>query len=808
MIQELNKSKGCKSREHAEGSNTGALVAGGLLLVIAATILAYGPVLFNFFNGDDFVHLYWLKDAIKNPELIWRNFHSSWLDGTTTRFYRPLISIFMVTDYLVWGLNGLGFHITNLLFHIASTVLIFFIVKNLHRDANIWALVAAGLFGLYPLHPEAVSWITGRVDSVVTPFCLFSLLSYMYFRQSGKILWAAMCTASMWLGLLSKEMAITLPAVFVLYEVFYGKTNLTNSPLTNSPISWLIEKAKSVIINTGWFWLMLGVYFFVRVKALGTFVGGYDDSLLYIANWNTFIGNWIHGLKKLLVPLNSNLINTKHWISVSWQSSAITSAVLAIYAMIKDRQLLRPVAFLTIWLAFCLAPVYKLFAITDDLQGSRLAYLATVPLCMLMTVAFAHFPRGSSFKTLAKATLAFIFLFSAGMMLWTNNQAWAEAGRQSNAIRMSLNELYKQMPGDPQVLFIGLPDEVNGSYICRNALAGMTRSPQMHRNAVNGLMVNSFEPILPFGYLKESLYEAKDQVKLFRWSGTSSSASNGFLPITLPQSKVMESFTTKWQGQDFKQVLQPQNVAGSTFAWQPDGSLTVSSEVNARKHAQVVLNLGPLPCWFTDFIAVDFEILRLPAASSQIGADLLYKNEINKDFELRRRTHAQIYPRTVFALHSQPEWSLGGTAKQFKLLLPPGCKVTIKSIALVQPETVMPLISFFNSGYSGTKGYLHISKDVSQKDNRQEIGIDVRKIAGAVGARIEITRQNLLFEFQNITEPSRVIAQTIDTKKKDTVILKADQFPAAGIYELRARALDSAGKPIGLASDHIVISAD
>src|SRR3990167_7438096 len=102
-----------------------------LVFVLAATLVAYSPVLFNFFNGDDFVHLTWLNDAIANPELIWRNFHSSWLDGTTTRFYRPLISVFMVSDYLIWGANGLGFRITNLLCHGVSTIFIFLIVSHL-----------------------------------------------------------------------------------------------------------------------------------------------------------------------------------------------------------------------------------------------------------------------------------------------------------------------------------------------------------------------------------------------------------------------------------------------------------------------------------------------------------------------------------------------------------------------------------------------------------------------------------------------------------------------------------------------------
>jgi len=61
------------------------------IVAVAITIVAYSSCLFDWFVGDDYVHLIWLKEAVVHPELIWRNFYTSWLDGTTTKFYRPLI---------------------------------------------------------------------------------------------------------------------------------------------------------------------------------------------------------------------------------------------------------------------------------------------------------------------------------------------------------------------------------------------------------------------------------------------------------------------------------------------------------------------------------------------------------------------------------------------------------------------------------------------------------------------------------------------------------------------------------------------
>ena len=193
-------------------------------------MLAYSNILFNFFLGDDFVHLTWLSKAVHDPSLLLRNFTHNWLDIQTYRFYRPLISVVMFTDYLIWGANGLGFHITNVLFHTVSTILVFGITKQLAgkitaRDStydDIWPTAAALLFGLYPLHCEPVSWITGRVDTIVTTFYLAAVWCYIRWRGGAGILFMVSSLASMTLALLSKEMAVFIPALLAAYEVIFA----------------------------------------------------------------------------------------------------------------------------------------------------------------------------------------------------------------------------------------------------------------------------------------------------------------------------------------------------------------------------------------------------------------------------------------------------------------------------------------------------------------------------------------------------------------------------------------------------------
>jgi hypothetical protein len=783
----------------------------GLMCIVVLSMLAYSPVFFNFFLGDDFVHLTWLTQAVNNWELIWRNFHSSWLDGTTTRFYRPLISVFMVSDYLMYGLNGLGFRITNLLFHLTSSLLIFMIVRRAARPVSArpsnnptvdaWALMSAAIFALYPLHPEPVSWITGRVDTVVTTFILGSFWCYLRWRSSFNNAWLVAASLSFVLGLLSKEMAITMPAVLVVYEgarwlqVRLEKHEPTEYPLDDADTN---QTLKSVLFGLATFWVILAAYFVVRLISLKTVVGGYDDSLLFIADPQGFLLNWVYGLRMMVVPLNKMLMGWHHWLTNVWLVCLASSAALAVATIVKDRATRVFIGFVSIWLVMCLLPVYKIFSITADLQGSRLAYLATVPLSILLAYGFTRSLTVFTNKNVRSAVvgLAALFIFANTAALWMNNQPWRQAGLEANAIRSALSKLYSLVPGDPQVLLIGLPDQINGAYTCRNALWGMTKAPQLERDIVNCQMVNQFEPIFPFGYLKQSLWENKANVLIRRWSPT----EKQLIPVALPALNDRE--TISWSGDQLKTMV----VAGPGSRLHWNGSMATVTAHAQKLRPGADIELPGVDCFNVEFVRVKANLDQPGNTAS--GADLLYQNNANPEFALDRRTHS---PATngssqewLFAMRSLPEWSLGGGKPRLRLLLPQGSITSITAIEVVNRKQVMPTLSFENSGYLGSKGYLHLSNSEPVK----ELQVDASNLPSAVATEIETTRTNLLFEEQHSTTLSKLRRGLVKGPLTGTIKLHKDDFPNAGIYELRVWAKDAADKTVGVCSDHIVISVD
>jgi protein O-mannosyl-transferase len=770
-----NQDEGTESGGKQKRSNFMLLTA--LSAIVLATILAYSGVLSNFFNGDDYVHLTWLRQAVQQPELIWRNFHSSWLDGTTTRFYRPLISIFMVTDYLIWGANGLGFHITNLLFHISSSLLLFLVVRNIEpgerqSGRDTWALAAAAVFALYPLHPEAVSWITGRVDSIVTTFCLVSFYGYLRWRNQASKAGFAICITGMVLGLLSKEMAITLPALFAFWELVFGGTGKSTA-----------GTLRNAVVKTLPMWLLLAGYFVLRRFALGTFVGGYDDSLFYIANLKGYVLGWLHSLKMFIVPINKDYLGSHDALTKIWQATLAVIGVLSAGTLIRNKASARVLIFTLGWLVLCLIPVYKLFnSISDDLQGTRLAYLATAPLAVLLTYFLSNLLSTRKAAYYARVATAVVLIGSCTALLWTNNQAWASAGNESRNIQLALRQFYSTVSGDPQVFIVALPDNIHGGYVCRNALSGMTKMPQLQRDIQNCLMVDRFDQILPFGYLKPSLYASRNEVRLLRWD----SKNAALQPTNLPEASTAE-----------------------TIKSMPAGGLELRGGPGIKGRPEIPLDGIGADCWNIDFIQCDVTL----AADHKPGkhtADLFYSNDIHPEYELAHRSPCEINPALTkqtltFPLHNLPDWALGGKNHGLKLLFPENCHLTVTDIRSVPPASLLPKISFTNSGFTGSKGFLHISKVHPES----AIIFDVNGTPGAHGVMWEITRPNVFFEEQNSAKQSPATKdKIISMSKTGELKIDVEKFPMIGLYEARAWAVDADGKPLSVSGDHIVISRD
>jgi len=165
-----------------------ALVAGIVCLVV------FGRTLFcDFVNYED------PEYVINNPFL--RNFDKDfWYSAFATvplNFWVPLLWISFAIDYHFWGLNPLGYHLTNVILHAVNTGIMVFIADRIYRNSLIriegvsrsrylypaLLLLAALLFGIHPARVESVAWVTERKDLLNGIFTLAAIYFYLRYRD-------------------------------------------------------------------------------------------------------------------------------------------------------------------------------------------------------------------------------------------------------------------------------------------------------------------------------------------------------------------------------------------------------------------------------------------------------------------------------------------------------------------------------------------------------------------------------------------------------------------------------------------------
>jgi protein O-mannosyl-transferase len=185
------------------------------LALIAANLIVYASVWHHgFVNYDD-------DDYVTANPVVLRGL--TW-DGVAWAFttehavnWHPLTWLSHMLDVQLYGADAGAHHLTNLLFHIANTLLLFGLLHRMTGAVGRSAFVA-GLFAVHPLHVESVAWVAERKDVLSTLFWMLTLWAYVgYTRRSGVRRYCAVLLLFA-LGLMAKQMLVTLPFVLLLLD--------------------------------------------------------------------------------------------------------------------------------------------------------------------------------------------------------------------------------------------------------------------------------------------------------------------------------------------------------------------------------------------------------------------------------------------------------------------------------------------------------------------------------------------------------------------------------------------------------------
>jgi len=151
-----------------------------VLILLTVVALCFSGTAGAGFVSDDFV----LVNRVAGE-----GYYSSWGGETGSVFFRPVTTLSYLCDFQMWGINPIGFHLTNLLWHFFAGLAVFFLFKTMMNRTGfkkpcLYAMLTAVLFLSLASHSESVAWVSGRTDIIATALCLAS--AFFYYRQLNK----------------------------------------------------------------------------------------------------------------------------------------------------------------------------------------------------------------------------------------------------------------------------------------------------------------------------------------------------------------------------------------------------------------------------------------------------------------------------------------------------------------------------------------------------------------------------------------------------------------------------------------------
>jgi len=289
-----------------------------IIFITVLLLAVYGNTLNHSFVWDDH------DIIVDNPQLEkLTNIPSLFLSEDriegSSGYYRPLTYVSFALDRAVWGLNPVGFNITNLLLHILVALLFYQVVSILFKNNNL-ALVATLIFSLHPIACETINFHSGGRNTLLCGcFALLSLLFYVKDRRFA----SAVCFAG---AIFSKEFGLLLPTVLFVYDRFIKneKPRLTSYLPFLIPIviyfilrSFAVEKANLLTsLNlTGSLWLSP----YLVIKYLINMVYPLDLRVLYDINTNIiYAGLSLAGIILLILTAYYFRKQGEVILSISW----------------------------------------------------------------------------------------------------------------------------------------------------------------------------------------------------------------------------------------------------------------------------------------------------------------------------------------------------------------------------------------------------------------------------------------------------------------------------------------------------------
>lgn len=427
-------------------------------MAVLAIAVIISAVYSNSFTGswhyDDFHHIK-QNNSIRKLSNLPLFFHdpSTFSRNTQARMYRPLLMTTYAINYQMglWssrnGDNVVWYHATNFLFHVISTFTIFIIVWFFFRrkipvdglDPSFPALFGALLFGLHTINTETVVYISSRSSGMAAMFVLLAF--YLYIKAvDGEKIGIIPIIGSTFLyacGMMSKEIAITLPALLLYYELLLNHDLARMSSLA-ARVKLLLLRQAPFLVTAGAFMLIRQLVLRDNLIGIVTSRGGTAAAPNLSSQFATQSRVWIYYIREWLWPtslsIDKSFTVSRHFSDPRVIISVVILVVIlaAVLAIRKKHPL---VTFGALWFFTALLPtsIFRLNVVMNDHRLYLPGLGATLIFTYIAARLFARFRSDNRaafkvFVTVCVATLVFmgIATFKRNTVFATEETLWQD----------------------------------------------------------------------------------------------------------------------------------------------------------------------------------------------------------------------------------------------------------------------------------------------------------------------------------------------------------------------------------------------
>ncbi len=396
------------------------------LILFLLAFLPYSNIFFNWFVNDDAFQVVTnpYAHSFKYLRQIFTTSVWSFLGAQgISNYYRPMMTFGYLLTYQIAGLVPFSYHMVNVLLNGIVVWLVFLILRRFSGERV--ALVAAGLFALHPIHTEAVAWIAAVTDLELAVFYLATFLFYVKLPEAKNKSWSRLILCVFFaLALLSKEQAMTLPVMAIIYEHFYRDDRSTTT-------------LKEKFSRYGALWMVAAFYLCVRTAIMGGFaavvmrpnLSWHDTILSAIALIGEYLG-------KLIWPARLSSFYAFHAsqhftdMQVLLGLAGITLCAIIFAALWKRAHI---VSFAFVWIFLPLGPVLNARWMPAGVFGERYLYLPSFGFCWLFAWSAVQLWNGSvpaipRLAARAVPALLCIVAFAYGVRTISRNRDWKDEG--------------------------------------------------------------------------------------------------------------------------------------------------------------------------------------------------------------------------------------------------------------------------------------------------------------------------------------------------------------------------------------------